>query len=51
MKLVSEDLDVDVSLLAEHDCVLQMKVKQDDHLAIAGLVESILDVVVQEVNL
>jgi hypothetical protein len=44
-------LNIDVSLLSEHDGVLQVEVKQDDHLAVARLVEGVLDVVVQDVNL
>ena len=47
----NSNLNIDVSLLSEHDCVLEVEVKQDDHLAVAGLVEGVLDVVVQDVNL
>jgi len=44
-------LNVDVPLLPEHDCVLEVEVEQDDHFAIARLVEGVLDVVVQDVHL
>ena len=40
-----------MTFLSEHDCVFQVKVKQDDHLTVARLVERVLDVVVQDVNL
>ncbi len=35
----------------EHDGVLEVEVKQDDHLAVAGLEEGVLDVVVHDVHL
>ena len=38
-------------LFPEHDRIFEVKVKQNDHLAIARLVESMLDVVVENVNL
>ena len=47
----SGNLDIDVSLLSEHDGVLEVEVQQDDHFAVARLVERVLDVVVQDVNL
>ena len=40
-----------MTLLSEHDGVFEMEVEQDDHLAVARLVERVLDVVVQDVNL
>ena len=38
-------------LFPEHDRIFEVKVKQNDHLAVARLVESMLDVVVENVNL
>ena len=40
-----------MTLLSEHDGVLEVEVQQDDHLAVARLVERVLDVVVQNVHL
>jgi hypothetical protein len=40
-----------VTLLSEHYSVLQVEMQQDDHLAVARLVERVLDVVVEDVNL
>ena len=46
-----KNLNIDMTLLPEHDGVLEVEVQQDDHLAVARLVERVLDVVVQNVHL
>lgn len=45
------ELNVDVLFLSEHDCVLQVEMKQDNHLSIARLEECAFDVVVENVDL
>ena len=37
--------------LTKHDRVLEVEVKEDDHLPVAGLEEGVLDVVVHDVYL
>ena len=45
------ELQVEVLLLAEHDGVLEVKVKQDDDLVVARLEDGALDVVVEHFDL
>ena len=47
----STDLNINVALFAKHDGVFEVEVEQDDHLAVARLVECVFDVVVEDVNL
>ena len=44
------ELHVDVFLFSEHDGVLEIEVEEDDNFVVIGLVEGVLDVVVQDVD-